>query len=147
MSPASRSQIQCPFSASPERGLVWISAGRKGQFQLALPISSTAATDPIHEILGTPPRKRCLPLRGRIVHFLAMRDRLPCGSKCSIVSKTGALMRNALQLRGPQRFEHRMPPCRVSTKKIWKPSSTQLRLKPSILSISGLSPPGTSIGD
>jgi len=45
------------------------------------------------------------------------------------------------------RFRAPDAPCRVSTKEIWKPSSTQLRLKPSILSISGLSPPGTSIGE
>lgn len=42
--------------------------------------------------------KRSLPIRGRILHFLVMRDRLPSWSKCSIVSKTGAHMRNVLPL-------------------------------------------------
>lgn len=89
----------------------WYGSPLAGKVSLSSrsPISPRAPTDPIHEILDTPPRKRCLTLRGRIVHSLVMRDRLPWGAKCSIVSKTGAPMRNALPLRGPQDSAHRMP--------------------------------------
>ena len=104
-----RSTCLCPFSARSERGLVWICAGRKGQVQLALAHFTEGRDRSNPRDLGRASWKRCLPLRGRIVHFLVMRDRLPWGAKCSIVSKTGAHMRNALPLRGPHDSEHRTP--------------------------------------
>ena len=87
-----RSTCLCPFSARSERGLVWICAGRKGQVQLALAHFTEGRDRSNPRDLGRASWKRCLPLRGRIVHFLVMRDRLPWGAKCSIVSKTGAPM-------------------------------------------------------
>ena len=56
-----RSTCVCPFSASPERGWYRSPLAGKVRFSSRSPISPRAATDPIHEILDTPPRNVAYP--------------------------------------------------------------------------------------
>lgn len=60
-----RSTCLCPFSASPEWGLVWISASRKGQSQLALPHFTEGPDRSDPRDLGHASSKTLLNLKGK----------------------------------------------------------------------------------